>query len=210
MLALLALVRSFYLYIPVIKSDCLIISWHKLQPRALACISSQSFVTACSGSSTESFGSNSRFFSLSPKVFRQYSFQAGPINWDVANNGCGSFNRVRRSSCIGLTGGGGGGGGGGICRQHGLPVFTCLASVNRVPSTSGKKCLCFIHFSYLSTFIFDVRVENCILCLWTIPLKQVWFWFWGASRIEWILWFHCFYVDHNKLHIATYRENVLM
>lgn len=106
------------------------------EPVTMACIFSQSFATACSGASTDFFGSHSRFFSLSPKVFSHYSFRAGPINWDVVKNGYGSFNRVRWNSCVGLTGGGGDGG---VCRQQGLRVFTCLASINGVPSTSGKK-----------------------------------------------------------------------
>lgn len=135
----------------------------------MACIFSQSFATACSGASTDFFGSHSRFFSLSPKVFSHYSFRAGPINWDVVKNGYGSFNRVRWNSCVGLTGGGGDGG---VCRQQGLRVFTCLASINGVPSTSGKKKKkneILFHVSYFSTFIFDVvvlvRVENFIFVL---------------------------------------------
>ncbi|KAI3448359.1 hypothetical protein Pfo_005024 [Paulownia fortunei] len=101
----------------------------------MACISSQSFATACRGGSTELFGSHSPFFSLSPKVFYPCCFRAGPINWAAANNGHGSFAQVRRSSCSGLTAVGDGG----VYSQSGLPVFNCLASSNGAPAASVER-----------------------------------------------------------------------
>ncbi|KAL0375925.1 UNVERIFIED_CONTAM: Phosphoribosylamine--glycine ligase, chloroplastic [Sesamum calycinum] len=86
----------------------------------MACIFSQSFVPVCNGVNTEFFHSHTHLF----RKFSNFScFRAGPIIWDAAHSGHGgSFARVRR----GWTGVGAG------YRQSGLPVFHCLASMERV------------------------------------------------------------------------------
>ncbi|KAL7082335.1 hypothetical protein ACP275_14G092700 [Erythranthe tilingii] len=99
----------------------------------MACILSQSFATAFNGGSTESFTTRSRFFNLSPKVFTQSCFLAGPINWDASNLRCGSSGQIRRRGFTGR------GRNGVVFRQQGFPVFSCVASSNGASSTSVER-----------------------------------------------------------------------
>ncbi|KAL9141205.1 hypothetical protein ABFS82_14G087800 [Erythranthe guttata] len=99
----------------------------------MACIFSQSFATAFNGGSTESFTTPTRFFNLSPKVFSQSFFLAGPINWDASNLRCGSSGQIRRRGFTARRRNGV------VFRQQGFPVFSCVASSNGASSTSVER-----------------------------------------------------------------------
>ncbi|KAL6531617.1 Phosphoribosylamine--glycine ligase, chloroplastic [Orobanche minor] len=102
----------------------------------MACISSNTFYNkTCNGGSTEFFGRRSRLFSSSPKMFYRCCFPAGTIYWDAANNGYGRSAGVRQSSCSGLRGGSDGD----VYGHSGMPVSSCLASINGASTASVER-----------------------------------------------------------------------